>query len=410
MTTQKDTSGVPVSSSTASSALADPLHDPVALTQKLISFNTINPPGQEYACAETLRDLLDQAGFSTELHDMDPAHPGTRANLVATLGDGSGPTLGFTGHIDTVPLGSRPWSHDPFAGEIADGRLYGRGAADMKSGVACFVAAAIAEAGTLRNGPGVTLVITSGEETGCDGASALVRDGLLGRLAQPVGALVVAEPTSNKAVVGHKGALWLTARTHGVTAHGSMPEHGVNAVHKAARAIGRLADFDFNVKRHPVLGAPTLNVGTVHGGLNVNSVPDQAEIGIDIRTLPGMDHDRLREGLRGYIAEEADLDVSVDVGSVWTDPKTPWLAGAAARVSAITGAPLDVNTVAFFTDASVLTPALGGIPTMVLGPGETHMAHQTDEYCLVEKLPQAVTIYRQLMADWQAAGLAGTAS
>jgi hypothetical protein len=97
------------------------------------------------------------------------------------------------------------------------------------------------------------------------------------------GALVVAEPTTNRPLCGHKGALWLKATTRGVTAHGSMPDKGVNAIYAAARAVGRLEAFDFNVARHPVMGAPTLNVGTLHGGLNLNSVPDRAEIGIDIR-------------------------------------------------------------------------------------------------------------------------------
>ena len=123
-----------------------------------------------------------------------------------------------------------------------------------------------------RNTPGVLLVITAGEETGCTGADALVSERPpLGK----VGALVVAEPTGNKPLVGHKGALWLEAETKGVTAHGSMPEKGVNAVYKAARAVAALQEFDFNVARHDVLGGATLNVGTIHGGLNINSVPDR---------------------------------------------------------------------------------------------------------------------------------------
>src|SRR6266498_2846770 len=131
----------------------------------------------------------------------------------------------------------------------------------------------------------------AGEETGSEGAFALARRGMRGQ----AGALVVAEPTTNRPLCGHKGALWLKATTRGVTAHGSMPEKGVNAIYAAARAVGRLEAFDFNVARHPVMGAPTLNVGTLHGGLNLNSVPDRAEIGIDIRTIPGMLHGLLRD-------------------------------------------------------------------------------------------------------------------
>jgi succinyl-diaminopimelate desuccinylase len=368
--------------------------DAVALTQRLIGFDTINPPGRERACAAYLADLLEAAGFATKMHAIGA----DRASLVASLQgpDNDGPPLCFTGHIDTVPLGSRPWTQDPFAGTILDGRLYGRGSSDMKSGVAAFVAAAIAEADRLREGPGVVLVITAGEETGCDGAAALARDGQLGRS----GAMVVAEPTSNYPFVGHKGALWLKALTAGVTAHGSMPERGVNAVYKAARVISRLEDFDFNVARHPVLGKPTLNVGTVQGGLNINSVPDACAVGVDIRTIPGVDHEALREGLRGYVGEEAAIEVAVDLNGVWTDPGTPWIARVGAAASCITGAAFEPRAATYFTDASVLTPAYGNIPTVILGPGEAAMAHQTDEYCIVERIPQAVEIYRALIADW----------
>ncbi|KJS37314.1 MAG: hypothetical protein VR70_12695, partial [Rhodospirillaceae bacterium BRH_c57] len=150
-------------------------HDVVALTRRLIAFDTINPPGNEQACAEYLRDILAAAGFETDLHALGAG----RASLVARLGGGANGSdpLCFTGHIDTVPLGAQPWTRDPFAGEIVDGKLYGRGSTDMKGGVAAFVIACIVEAERLRDGPGVVLVITAGEETGCDGAAALARDG-----------------------------------------------------------------------------------------------------------------------------------------------------------------------------------------------------------------------------------------
>jgi len=380
--------------------MANPL-DVVDVTRRLIAFETINPPGSERPCAEYLRALLEDAGFQTEAHDLAP----DRASLVARLGNGSGDPLCFTGHIDTVPLGERAWTRDPFGGEIVDGRLYGRGATDMKGGVAAFVCACVAQADRLRDGPGVVLVITAGEETGCDGAAALVRDARLGN----AGAMVVAEPTANAPFVGHKGALWLKARTRGVTAHGSMPEHGDNAVHKAARVITRLADFDFNLKGHPVLGKPTLNVGTVQGGLNVNSVPDHAEVGIDIRTVPGMTHATLRENLARVMGEGAEVDVMVDLDGVWTAPDTPWIAAAAALSSRVSGHPPVPATASYFTDASVLTPAYGGIPTLILGPGEPSMAHQTDEYCLVDRLTEAVAIFSALIEDWHAGNWAARA-
>ena len=255
-----------------------------------------------------------------------------RPNLIARIGgNGTRPPLAFTGHLDTVPLGLAPWTVDPHGGDIKDGKIWGRGTSDMKSGVAAFVVACIEMAPRLRDTPGVVLYITSGEETGSEGAFAIARTGITGS----AGALVVAEPTSNRPIVGHKGALWLKAITAGVTAHGSMPDRGVNAVYKAARAISALETFDFNIARHATMGAPTLNVGFTHGGLNVNSVPDRAEVGIDIRTIPGMRHAPLRDQLAHYLGTDVHVETLVDVESVWTDPAHPWMREVFATVEQV---------------------------------------------------------------------------
>jgi succinyl-diaminopimelate desuccinylase len=368
--------------------------DAVELTRALVGFDTINPPGNERACAEALGRILEGAGFACAYHEFAPG----RASLVARLGrEGKRAPLCFTGHIDTVPLGAQPWTRDPFAGEVADGRMYGRGTSDMKSGVAAFVAATVACAADLARGPGAVLVITAGEETGCEGAAHLAASG---RALGEAGAIVVAEPTANRAYAGHKGALWLKARTRGVTAHGSMPERGVNAVHKAARAVGQLADFDFNVARHPVMGAPTLNVGTIRGGLNVNSVPDLAEIGVDIRTIPGQRHAEVAGALAGYLGAEVEVEPFIDVEGVWTDPGHPWMRQVYAAVERATGIEADVRAATYFTDAAFLTPAYGRPPTVILGPGEPELAHQTDEYCVVERIREAEAIFTYLALEW----------
>jgi succinyl-diaminopimelate desuccinylase len=366
----------------------------IELTQELVRFNTINPPGSERACAERLAGLLEGAGFAVELIPFGEG----RAQILARLGGTPGKLpLGFTGHIDTVPLGTQPWSVDPFAAEIADGKLYGRGSSDMKSGVAAFVTACIACADRLANTPGILLVITAGEETGCTGAEALVHaNGGLGQ----VGALVVAEPTGNKPLVGHKGALWLEAETKGVTAHGSMPEKGVNAVYKAARAVAALQDFDFNVARHDVLGAPTLNVGTIQGGLNINSVPDRAVISIDIRTIPAQNHAQIRDQLTSYLGRDVTLKTLLDAKSIWTDPHHPWVDEVFQVARDVEGVENGLGAAPYFTDASALTPALGSPPTVIIGPGELALAHQTDEYCQVSRIERATEIYSQLVQNW----------
>ena len=368
--------------------------DPVELTRTLVAFDTINPPGDERPCAEHLGRLLEDVGFTVSYHEFAER----RTSLVARIGGSSETTpLCFTGHIDTVPLGATPWTVEPFAGEISDGKLYGRGTTDMKNGVAAFVVAVLRLGRELAAGPGVILVITAGEETGCEGAYHLA--GLADVLGE-AGAIVVAEPSSNQPWIGHKGAIWLTARTTGVTAHGSMPEQGVNAVYKAANAIGKLEDFDFNIAPDTILGKPTLNVGTVHGGLNFNSVPDMAEIGIDIRTTPGQDHATILSNLSGYLGDGVELETVVDVGGVLTDPANEWMQEVFDIMSGILGSRPEPHTAAYFTDASALAPAYGGAPTVILGPGEATMAHQTDEYCIVNRIGEAVEAYTEIARRW----------
>src|SRR5207302_4192837 len=145
--------------------------------------------------------------------------------------------------------------------------------------------------------------------------------GALGRAS----ALLVAEPTDNRPVIGHKGALWLRARVRGVAAHGSMPERGVNAVVKAARAVLKLADLRFEVPPDPLLGAPTLNVGTFSGGLNVNSVPDEAVIGIDLRTIPAQRHAQVRAQLAALLGPEVELTEVVDLEGMRTGEDDPFV-------------------------------------------------------------------------------------
>jgi succinyl-diaminopimelate desuccinylase len=363
------------------------------LAAELIRFDTINPPGQEAACTAHLARLLTAAGFRCEEVPLAEGRP----NLIARIGgNNEKPPIAFTGHTDTVPLGAQDWTVPPHGGIIKDGRLWGRGASDMKSGVAAFVVAATNLAHRLEGTPGVVLYITAGEETGSEGAFVLARRGMRGE----AGALVVAEPSDNRPFCGHKGALWLKATTRGVTAHGSMPDKGVNAVYAAARAVMRLESFDFNIARHAVMGAPTLNVGNFHGGLNVNSVPDRAEVGIDIRTLPGMQHARLFDQLGSYLGPEVVLKTQVDVESVWTAPDHPWMRDVFGVCAAVSGTAPVVEAAPYFTDASALTPALGGVPTVILGPGPAHMAHQTDEWCDCARIDEATTIYERLILAW----------
>ncbi len=303
------------------------------LTQDLIRFETINPPGNETPCARYIGGILEAAGFRTRYAPLGE----NRDNLIAWIGGSETELpLCFSGHTDVVPLGAAPWSIAPFGGEIADGRIYGRGSSDMKGGVAAFVAAAVNLAPRLRDAPGVVLVVTAGEERGCEGANFLARE----RILPPAGAIVVAEPTANRLLAGHKGVFWLEGRAKGVTAHGSMPEQGDNAVYKAARAALALEAFDFSEDAHPVLGRPTVNVGWMRGGLNVNSVPDEARLGVDVRLVPGLDRERLIERFTEAIGGGVAFEVMGASDAVWTDPDDPWVREVAGIVNSVTGTAL----------------------------------------------------------------------
>jgi succinyl-diaminopimelate desuccinylase len=370
------------------------LQDPVELARHLVRSNTINPPGNESELAIELGKALTVLGLHTIVQSLAPG----RANLVAWNREAIGPRICFTGHLDTVPLGSSVWKYAPFEAELIDGRLYGRGSSDMKGGIAAFLHALQsfhAEFGYL---PPILVILTAGEETGCEGAKRLAE---LDFRSLVVGALIVGEPTSGHCMVGHKGALWLKAKTSGKAAHGAMPELGDNAIYHAVDAIQRVRVFDFDVSSDPLLGDPTLNVGTIAGGLNVNSVPDSAAFEIDLRTIPDLAHDELSDRLAAYLGDKVTLRVSVDVPALTNDLSNPWILRTAAVAESVTGPSPRARTVAFFSDGPVLRQLLGEVPTVVLGPGEPTCAHQTDEWCSVERIHQCVTIYFELLKDWR---------
>jgi succinyl-diaminopimelate desuccinylase len=366
--------------------------DAVSLTKSLLRFDTINPPGRERDCARMAGALLQEWGFKVEYHE----YADSRTSVVARAGgtEGKAP-LCLTGHLDVVPLGAQPWSKDPFSGETDGDRLYGRGASDMKAGVAAILLAARSFSKKLSGTPGVVLVLTAAEEGGCVGSAQLAQTQLLGR----AGAMVVGEPTSNYPLVGHKGSIKFHARFKGVSAHGSMPELGDNAIYKAARAIGRLEAFDFKVPQHAVMGKPTLNVGTMQGGVTVNAVPDAASFGVDIRTVPGMDHEALLAKLRAQLGE-AELEVFSNLKPVWTAPDEDWIQRVFEICKPYVGEAPAARTAPYMTDAANLLKVYRGAPTVVLGPGEAAMAHQTDEYASMERIRQSVAIYEALIADW----------
>lgn len=369
------------------------MSDVADLTQTMVRFNTVNPPGNEQACAAYVGRLLEDAGLQTSAHETAAG----RTTIVARLQGSTGaPALCLTGHLDTVPVGSEPWDRDPFAGEVGEGRVHGRGASDMKGGVAALVVAAQRLA-RMPNRPTLVVAMTAGEETGCEGAFHLVRttDALKG-----VGAILVAEPTGNYPMVGHRGALWLELRVRGKSAHGSTPERGISAIHRAARGLVRLEGMRLDERTDALLGAASLNVGTIVGGSSPNVVADLVTLGVDVRTLPRQRHEDLVQRLCAAFDCDVEVTTLIDVPSVLTPPDHPWIQLVFEVMEPMLGEAPQARTAPFFTDAAALRQAATGAPTVILGPGEPELAHSPNESCSIERMEVAAEAYVQIASAW----------
>ena len=178
-----------------------------------------------------------------------------------------------------------------------------------------------------------------------------------------------------------------------------MPDQGENAIYKAARAITRLETYRFTAS-HPVLGTPTLNVGTVSGGININSVPDRAAFTIDIRTVPPQKGEDIKAELQEFVGPGVELKVMADAPAVATDPQNEWVREVFNMAQTFLGEPPQARGVTYFTDASALTAAMGNPPTLIMGPGDAHMAHKTDEFCLISRIDAAAEIYLEIATRW----------
>ena len=367
--------------------------DVISLTRELISFNTINPPGNESGIATMLGKLLADNGFEVCL----PAYDTNRLHLVAEKGV-SGPVapLVLSGHFDTVPLGELKWTREPFSGKIEGDRIYGRGSSDMKGGVAAMTVAAIEASSEFSPPGGIRLIFSAGEELGCQGVQQLVDTH---RKLGQARAVIVGEPTANVPAIGHKGALYLRVTTQGKTAHSSMPELGDNAIYKAAKCISKIEAFQFEVEKDLLLGYPSINVGKMQGGMNINSVPDYAEFSIDVRSTTMVEHKSVLESLFRELGKDVAIETLVDLNPVNTPEALPFVQLVYDVCQTDRQDDSWSRSLPYLTDGSVLQPFYGGVPCIILGPGEPGMAHQTDEFCSIEKIKQAVSIYKNIILN-----------
>lgn len=367
----------------------------VALCRDLVRFKSVNPPGDELEIAEYVADVLRDAGLIVE---MVP-HTSTRASVLARLkGSGDGPALLYTGHLDVVPVGAEEWQHDPFGGEVIEGRLWGRGSSDMKGGDAALIAAAriLTAAGLPLKGD-LILAFTAGEEHDMLGAAEIAARSDLA----PVQAVVVAEPSHNGVYVAEKGVLWLKITTYGKTAHGSMPHLGQNAITMMAALMTELESLPVpHYEKHPLLGGFTRSINTIVGGVKINVVPDRCEVTIDQRTVPGQDHAAIVSQVEGLIADlgrrrpgfRASVEVINDRLPVATSPQEPVVQRFCDVVAEVVGARPIPEGVNYCTDAVEFAPTLGA-PMIICGPGEAELAHQPNEYVEVAKLVEAAKIF-----------------
>ena len=353
----------------------------------------------EAGVARVLEEFLSREGFAVT---RQPVLDG-RENLIAVL-PGRAPTrplLMFNGHMDTVPP-SASMPYPPFAAEVHDGKLWGRGAVDMKGAVAAMAAALVAlrRAGVRPPRP-VVLAAVIGEESGNLGTAALGRDG------PPADLAVVGEPSDLAIIPAHRGVYRCDVVVHGRAAHGSTPELGVNAIGLAARLIvaldGRLPEMWKN-QRHPVLGGPSVNIGTIRGGIATNVVPDRCEFTFGKRWVPGDSPERIRADLEAVIAAsigagKADVVRDEAFDAVPRPPldlpaEHPLTRALAEAIEDVTGRRAAIGRFQAFTDAAVLQAA--GTPAVVFGPGDLALAHTDEEHVPIDALHTAARIYARL--------------
>ncbi|MGW9263680.1 M20 family metallopeptidase [Gordonia terrae] len=368
-----------------------------SLTSALVEAPSENPGGTESAAVAVLGNACRALGFEVTTHEVAPGRP----NLVATVGAGTAPGLMFLGHSDVVPAGPN-WSADPYTVRIRDGRIYGRGATDMKGGLAAVVAAMSAltrtpEVGTDLAGP-VRLVCTVDEEEHGIG----VRDFVSRPADHEFLGCVVAEPTDMQVVRGCRGASYIEIEVTGRAAHSGRPADGRSAIDAAAAIVEIIRADAARLARtsDDLLGHGTWNVGTIAGGQGISVVAPGCSLGIDRRLMPDEDPHRIAEMLRTTIREKGidtdgitvDVRVTMEMPGFATDAAHPLVTTA---VSAVIDAGADTSVGGWTAacDGGFVSRDLG-VPSIVLGPGNINTdAHQPDESVAIADLVIAARAY-----------------
>jgi succinyl-diaminopimelate desuccinylase len=369
----------------------------VALTQELVRVDTRNPPGNEVAAVAACRAMLEPLGATIEVVEPLPG----RASVVATLPRTGKPVLVVNGHLDVVPVRASDWSRDPFGAEVDEGRVWGRGTADMKGGIAAAVEAveALRRSGVEPAWDLVFHLVADEERGGRHGTQVLVERGLVDGAA----ACLVPEPTDLDVGVAERGLLVAHLTTIGRPAHGSRPREGISAIETAAKVVLALHAADFDDPDHPVLGRPTANIGVIEGGSGHNTVAESCRVTIDRRLLPGGTLESTLAAVEAKVRaiDDPDLHYEIEVETFGEASEMaadhPFARLVAQCIESTTGRRPSTIGMPFTTDARFVRNQ-AGVPAVVCGPGAIAQAHATDEFVSIERLVQAAAAFAALYA------------
>jgi acetylornithine deacetylase len=365
--------------------------DSIAILERLIGFPTVSRD-PNLALIDWVRTLLAARGIACRLV---PDATGTKANVYATIGPPDRAGVMLSGHTDVVPVDGQDWSFPPFALTRREGRLYGRGAADMKGFLACALGAALAASERRLRTP-LHLAFSYDEEVGCLGVRRLI-DVLAAAPVRPAFA-IVGEPTAMQVATGHKGKTTLRAVCTGREGHSALAPMALNALHlgcdlvaairarQAEIAAVGVRDGDYDVPY------TTLHVGRMQGGTVVNIVPNRCEVEFEIRNVAEDDPGALIADLQGAAARivaaarerAAEAEIRIEVTNAYPGLGTPPDAAVVAFVKALTGANETIK-VAYGTEGGLFAERLG-VPTVVCGPGSMTEGHRPDEYVSEEQM------------------------